>query len=370
MLSAAGHPPLTTDDPSRPGKRKGRGAPANPSGRFLDAARETFDDGWSDGADPAALTDTLRTTVTTEHARSIISRNASPDIPFEQSINPYRGCEHGCIYCYARPAHAFVDLSPGLDFETRLFAKQNAAQLLEQELAAPGYRCSPISLGANTDPYQPIERRYRLTRALLEVLVAHRHPFTIVTKNAMVERDIDLIAPAARAGLAAVFVSVTTLDHDLARRLEPRATAPRRRVAAIKRLAAAGIPVGVMFAPVIPMLNDAELEAVLQAGAEAGAGAAGYVMLRLPREVRDLFVSWLAEHEPLKADRIMARVRDLRGGRDNDPRFGQRLRGTGPFADLIRQRFERAKRVNGLDRVRFELDTSQFRPPNEQLTLL
>jgi DNA repair photolyase len=303
------------------------------------------------------------TVVTEERAKSIIARNDSPDIPFTQSINPYRGCEHGCVYCYARPSHAFLNLSPGLDFETRLFAKVNAAELLRAELARPGYVCDPISLGANTDPYQPIEREYRITRSLLEVLAEHDHPLTIVTKNALVERDADILAPMAQKGLAKVFLSIATLDHDIARPMEPRASAPARRLEAIRCLTAAGIPTGVVVAPVVPFLTDHDIERVLMAAAEAGATAAGYVLLRLPFEVKEIFKAWLEAHFPLRAEHVMSRVRAMREGRANDPEFGSRMKGTGRFADLLAQRFERACSRLGLDRDRSPLDTTLFRRP-------
>ncbi|MGE0384514.1 MAG: PA0069 family radical SAM protein [Gammaproteobacteria bacterium] len=368
---------MTPDEPIDPGAganessprpRRGRGANSTPAPRYLQERRERFDDGWRD-EDPAL--EPLPTTVAIERPRTIISRNASPDVPFEQSLNPYRGCEHGCSYCYARPTHAYMDLSPGLDFETRLFAKPDAPRLLERELAAPGYRCRPIALGANTDPYQPIERRHRITRAVIEVLAACRHPFTIVTKSALVERDLDLLAPLAAQKLVEVFVSVTTLDRGLARRMEPRAAAPQRRLETIGALRAAGVPVGVLFAPVIPALNDHELEAVLQAAVEHGAGCAGYVLLCLPREVEPVFVQWLRAHEPLRADRVLGRVESMRGGARNDAAFGSRMRGSGVFADLLRKRFERACARAGITRSRRDLDTTLFRPPGQaQLELL
>ena len=305
----------------------------------------------------------LQTTVSIQQARTIISRNESPDIPFTQSINPYQGCEHGCVYCYARPSHAYLDLSPGLDFETKLFAKPNAAALLRAELAKPGYVCDPIALGTNTDPYQPIEREWKVTRSILEVLAETGHPFSIVTKSALVERDLDLIAPMAARNLARVYVSVTTLDRELARTLEPRAAAPQRRLATIRALAQAGVPVGVMVAPIIPQLNDRDLEAILEAAAAAGARHAGWVLLRLPREVAPLFRDWLDAHHPLRAEHVMSLVRQMRGGRDNDPRFGARMRGSGPYADLIEQRFALACRRFGLARDREPLDRTQFRPP-------
>ncbi len=340
---------------------KGRGAASNREGRFETTRYEAVDDGWPGEAEAAPRPATV---VTEERARSIISRNDSPDVPIEQSINPYRGCEHGCIYCYARPSHAYLNLSPGLDFETRLFAKTNAADLLRRELARPGYRVRPINLGANTDPYQPIERRYRITRQILEVLLACRHPLTIVTKNALIERDLDLLVPLARANLVCAFVSVTSLDNRLAARLEPRASAPHRRLAAIAALAAAGVPCGVLVAPIIPMLTDRWLEAILERARAAGAQMAGYTVLRLPWELKDLVREWLEQHFPERAEHVLGLVRQMRGGRDNDPRFGTRMRGEGPFAELIRQRFAVATRKFGFARTRsLALDVAQFRPP-------
>jgi DNA repair photolyase len=343
--------------------RTGRGAASNPAGRFEPTAAIAADDGWGSLDEPLPA---LVTEVLAEKPRRILTRNQSPDIPFSQSINPYRGCEHGCIYCYARPSHAYVNLSPGLDFETRLFYKADAERLLRAELAARSYRCSPISLGANTDPYQPIERRYRVTRQLLETLSELEHPATIVTKGAaLIERDLELLAGMARRRLVAVFISVTTLDAKLKRRLEPRAASPAARLGAIERLSAAGVPVGVMVAPVIPALTDHESERILEAAAAAGATAASYVMLRLPHEVAALFREWLQTHEPLKAAHVMSRVRALRAGRDNDPAFGSRLTGEGVFAEIFARRFELAKRRLGLDAddPRFDLDTTRFRPP-------
>lgn len=348
---------------------KGRGTANKVDPRYLDNTREVFDDGW--GAD--GETRPIRTTVTIETPKTIISRNDSPDIPFTASINPYRGCEHGCIYCFARPSHAYMDLSPGIDFESRLFAKPSAAKLLEQELGKPGYLCTPIALGTNTDPYQPIERDYRITRQIIEVLSAHHHPLTIVTKSWAVERDIDLLGNMAARNLAQVFLSVTTLDQDLARKLEPRATAPHKRLETLARLHQAGIPAGVMFAPVIPALNDTEMESVLAAAADAGVLHAGYVMLRLPHEVRILFREWLNTHYPLKTDHVMNMVKDIRGGKENDPNFGTRMRGAGVYADMIARRFKKTCKDLGLNRQHLTLDTSQFIPPvmpGSQLSLL
>jgi DNA repair photolyase len=361
-------------EPATP--RKGRGAGINPEGRFETMVREAFDDGW--GQPPAAgeadePLPPLKTYVTVEYAKSIISRNESPDVPFTQSINPYRGCEHGCPYCYARPSHAYLNLSPGVDFETRLFAKVNAAELLRAELAKPGYECEVISLGANTDPYQPIEREWKITRGILEVLAECEHPVGIVTKNALVERDIDILGPMAEKNLVNVYISLNNLDHDLARRLEPRCSAPARRLEAMRRLSAAGIPVGVIVAPVIPFLTDDQIEPVLEAAYEAGARSTGYLLMRLPWEVKDLFRHWLETHYPLKAKHVMSRVHQMRGGRDNDPAFGSRMRGSGEFADLLRRRFDIACERLGFNNGRRNrsLDTTRFRKPqlNGQLAL-
>jgi len=348
---------------------KGRGAADNPQGRFERDGREAFDDGWE--GDEGVVRGP-RTEVTLTQARSIISRNNSPDIPFTQSINPYQGCEHGCIYCYARPSHAYLGLSPGLDFETKLFAKANAVQLLRAELSHPGYRCDVISLGANTDPYQPIERKYRITRGILEVLSECDHPVGIVTKSALVVRDLDLLAPMARKGLVHVYVSVGTLDHDLMRRLEPRTSAPERRLEVLRALSEAGVPCGVLVAPIIPFLNDADMEAVLERSAAQGARSAGYQILRLPYELKDLFKDWLERNYPLKAARIMSQIRQMRGGRENDPRFGARMRGEGIFAELQENRFRLACERCGLNlQRRNQLDATRFRPPNDagQLSL-
>jgi DNA repair photolyase len=335
------------------GPHKGRGATLNIEGRFQTLAPPEEEPGRP------------HTTVTPERAKSIITRNESPDVPFNFSINPYRGCEHGCIYCYARPSHAYLDLSPGLDFETRLFAKVNAAELLRQELAKPGYRCESITLGANTDPYQPVEREWRITRQILEVLAECEHPVAIITKNALVERDLDLLVPMAANRLAQVFISVTTLDHEIARRMEPRASAPRRRVEAIRRLSEAGVPVGVMVAPIVPFLTDDGMENVLEAAAHAGAIRAGYTLMRLPWELKDLFKDWLEHNYPLKAAHVMSRVRQTRGGKENDPNFGTRHRGTGLIADLIGKRFQHACQRYGLNQERRDpgCDTTRFRPP-------
>jgi DNA repair photolyase len=356
---------------SPPKSHKGRGAISNPEGRFESRRVAAVDDGWMLDAD--AQQPALATTVTAERAKSIIARNDSPDIPFEQSINPYRGCGHGCIYCYARPAHSYMNLSPGLDFETKLFYKANAAGLLREELSRPRYVCKSITLGANTDPYQPIERELKVTRSILEVLQEFQHPVSIITKGHLIERDIDILAAMARENLAAVHVSVTTLDSDLKRILEPRAPGAAARLHAIRSLHAAGVPVGALVAPVIPAINDHEIEHILAAVAQAGARSAGYVMLRLPYEVKDLFREWLAEHYPLRAAHVMSLINNLRGGRDNDPNFGSRMRGTGAFAELVRRRFEVAcRRLNLNTMRRLPLEVRNFRapvPPAAQLDL-
>ncbi|MCK9192765.1 MAG: PA0069 family radical SAM protein [Nevskia sp.] len=340
--------------------RKGRGAGSNGAGRFEATTRVAVDDGWGSlEAEPVKLETIVRAVV----AKSIISRNNSPDIPFEQSINPYYGCEHGCIYCYARPSHGYLNLSPGLDFETRLFYKPNAAELLDAELRRPGYRVSPIALGANTDPYQPIEREHRVTRGILEVLARFRHPVSIVTKGVLIERDLDLLAAMARDNLVHVGITLTTLDPALKRTLEPRAAAPAARLRVMRQLADVGVPVRVMFSPVIPFVNDAELERALEAGAEAGAHAASYILLRLPHEVKDLFREWLDAHLPLKAEHVMSLINQSRGGKDYDAAWGTRMRGSGNFADLIAQRFRLARRRLRLDQARSGYNLDLFRVP-------
>ncbi len=339
---------------------KGRGASSNPPGRFDKLTKEFESDGWYEEESP----NKIETTVTAEHARSIISRNNSPDIGFSQSINPYRGCSHGCVYCYARPSHAYVGLSPGLDFETRLFYKADAAKLLEAELAAPNYRCAPIMLGANTDPYQPAEKTLKVTRSILEVLLRHKHPVSVTTKGALVARDVDLLAALARDGLTRVMFSIPTLDDDLKRILEPRAASARAKLKAMRVLADAGVEVGVLVAPIIPVLTEHEIEAVLEAARESGASLAGYTILRLPWEVKDLFREWLAHHVPERAAHVMSVVRGMRGERDNDPDFGTRMHATGPVAELIRQRFRLACRRLGFPTERrFGLPTNLFQPP-------
>jgi DNA repair photolyase len=336
---------------------RGRGATINPPSRFAAQTADPWDDGWHQDPLPP-----LRTQVAADASRSVISWNDSPDIPFDRSVNPYRGCEHGCVYCYARPGHAWLGLSPGLDFETRLFAKADAAVLLREELAATSYRCAPLALGAVTDAYQPVERSRHITRAVLELLCELRHPVTVVTKSALIERDIDLLGDLARQRLVRVHLSVTTLEADLARRLEPRAASPQRRLDTIARLSAAGIPVGVLVAPVIPVLTDPQLETILAAARQAGAISAGYTLLRLPLEVAELFRDWLEAHAPGQAAHVMARVRDTRGGCDSDAAFGRRMVGTGPYAALIAQRYALAARRLGYAEPS-PLRTDLFRRP-------
>ncbi|WP_432260355.1 PA0069 family radical SAM protein [Cupriavidus sp. TMH.W2] len=361
--------------PRPPVARKGRGAVSNLQGRFERDQREVFDDGWGSAPEEAPRTvqaapsadeaplPPLRTEVHIERARSVLTRNASPDIPFDVSLNPYRGCEHGCIYCFARPTHAYLDLSPGLDFETQLYAKTNAAERLREALARPSYRCETIALGVNTDAYQPIEREQRITRGLLEVLKACDHPVALITKSSLIERDIDLLAPMAAKRLAVAAVTITTLDAGIARTLEPRAATPSRRLRTIRTLTDAGIPVGVSIAPVIPFITEPDLERVLEAAHEAGAVYANYIVLRLPWEVRPLFEEWLLAHFPDRAERVMNRVREMRDGKAYDASFATRMRGTGVWADLLRQRFYKAAERLGFRYNRFDLDTSRFRPP-------
>jgi DNA repair photolyase len=342
--------------------RKGRGAGLNPEGRFEARRVEKVDDGWDLTPEAEAP---FATTVSLVEARSLITYNESPDIGFDRSINPYLGCEHGCIYCYARPAHGYLNLSAGLDFETRLFAKRNAAEVLDRELRARSYRPAFVMVGSNTDCYQPIEREHRITRGVLETLARFRHPVGIITKGVLIERDLDVIAELARDNLVTVGITLTTLDDALKRTLEPRAASPAARLKLMRTLADLGVPVRVMFSPVIPFVNDAELEAVLEAGRDHGATSASYVLLRLPHEVKTLFRDWLTTHLPLKAEHVMSLVRQMRGGRDYDAAFGTRMKGEGVFANLINQRYRLATRRLGLDRVRHAPDVSRFRIPPE-----
>ncbi len=356
--------------------RKGRGAVSNASGRFEAHQRIAVDDGWLDTGGEDGEDDDLpplRTHVAIDASRTVIARNRSPDLPFDRSINPYRGCEHGCVYCFARPTHAWLGLSPGLDFETKLFAKPDAPRLLEAELAKPSYKPKVIALGTNTDPYQPIERRMEIMREILKVLWRARHPVGIVTKSNLILRDLDILAPMAEAGLARVMISLTTLRPELARSMEPRAPRPALRVAALRGLAAAGLPTGVLTAPLIPALNDEELEALLEAAAGAGAGNAGYVLLRLPLEIKTLFEEWLETHVPDRRARVLSLVRQTRGGKLYETEWYTRQRGRGVYADMLERRFALACTRLGLKRDVWSLDTTQFRPPGraaEQLCLL
>jgi DNA repair photolyase len=349
---------------------RGRGALSNASSRYDRETRVLVDDGWQSEEEELPP---LKTEVMRDSSRTIITRNNSPDISFSQSINPYKGCEHGCIYCFARPTHAYLGLSPGADFESKLFAKPNAAELLARELSAPGYVPKIIAMGTNTDPYQPTEKRMRITRSILEVLRDFNHPVGIVTKSELILRDLDILAPMAAEGLAKVAVSVTTLDRHLARTMEPRASTPGKRLEAIRTLNEAGVPAGVMFAPVIPALNDEELEAVLTAAKDAGAVSAGYVLLRLPLEIKDLFREWLEASYPDRAKHVMSLIRQMRGGKDYDSTWHTRMKGTGPYAELISRRFHMAVKRIGLNRESHPLVLNKFkRPPQlgEQLALL
>ncbi len=340
----------------------GRGAISNPDNRFESTQRELIDDGWDSLDQPL---EPIRTTLTIDSAKTVISYNQSPDIPFDRSINPYRGCEHGCVYCFARPTHAYLGLSPGLDFETKLFYKPDAATLLREELGKRNYQPQPIALGINTDAYQPVERRVGLTRQILEVLQETRHPVTIVTKSAMIERDIDILAEMAQQNLVSVALSITTLNRDLSRRLEPRAAAPQRRLETVQKLSAAGIPVSVLIAPLIPVLTDSELETIMEQARHADARTCGYVLLRLPHELKELFQRWLHEHQPLKAEHVMNRIRDCRSGKEYQAEFGTRMKGEGIFADLLRQRYQRA-----MKRLEFEgmaeLEINHFIKPGKE----
>ncbi len=347
---------------------KGRGVTSNSAGRFERFESEQFDDGWAADDDLPVL----RTDVSEEIARSLITYNRSPDLPFDRSINPYRGCEHGCVYCFARPTHAYLGLSPGLDFETRLIARPNAATVLRNELSARGYKVAPIALGTNTDPYQPIEKDLSITRSCLSVLQEFQHPVGIVTKGTLVERDLDILAEMAERGLVRVGVSLTTLDPDLSRRMEPRAPSPKRRLATIRRLIGAGVPVRVMTSPLVPGLTDHELEHLLEAGRDAGADAASWIMLRLPREVSGLWQEWLRDHEPARAEKVMSKLREMHGGRDYDPRWGHRMRGEGEYAGLIAKRFSLALKRLGLASQTPPLRCDLFAKPaqaGDQLTL-
>lgn len=343
-------------------RNRGRGAQTNASGRFERLSREGFDDGWSEN-DPLPVFETVEHS---ERARSAITRNESPDIGFDRSINPYRGCEHGCTYCFARPSHAYLGLSAGIDFERDIFVKVNVAEVLKRELAQPRYKPQPIAIGTNTDPYQPAERQHKLMREILSVLLEARHPVTITTKSALVARDLDLLVELAALGLVNVGISVTSMDHKLSRSMEPRASTPARRLEAMRLLSEAGVPTMVMAAPMIPAINDAELERILDAAAAQGARAASMIVLRLPGEVRNIFREWLLRHHPGKLRHVLSLVRDMRGGRDNDPRFGSRMRGDGPYAIMLRQRFEKACERYGLARRLPLLRTDLFEQPRRE----
>jgi DNA repair photolyase len=363
MFSLAGHD-RQMQMPGTGMARKGRGAASTHSGRCVREQRIAFDDGWGSGADQP---ERMETRLSVDATKTIIARNDSPDIGFDRSINPYRGCEHGCIYCYARPSHAYLGLSPGLDFETRIFYKPQAAALLRRELSKKGYNCRPIALGSNTDPYQPAERRLGITRAILDVLREFEHPVTIVTKGALIQRDIDILGDMANRNLAVVTMSVTTLDRDLARHMEPRAATPERRLETITALAEAGVPVGVLSAPMIPALNDSEMEAILEHAYAAGARVAGYTLLRLPLELKGLFREWLEEHAPNKASHVMSLVAQCHGGRLYDSAWSKRMTGGGPYAEILAARFDRACRRLGFQpRTTQALDTSRFRPPPQK----
>ncbi|HEY8594299.1 MAG TPA: PA0069 family radical SAM protein [Devosiaceae bacterium] len=343
-------------------RNRGRGAQTNASGRFERLSREGFDDGWSEN-DPLPVFETVEHS---ERARSAITRNESPDIGFDRSINPYRGCEHGCTYCFARPSHAYLGLSAGIDFERDIFVKSNVAEVLKRELAQPRYKPQPIAIGTNTDPYQPAERQHKLMRDILSVLLEARHPVTITTKSALVARDLDLLVELAALGLVNVGISVTSMDHKLSRSMEPRASTPARRLEAMRLLSEAGVPTMVMAAPMIPAINDAELERILDAAAAQGARAASMIVLRLPGEVRNIFREWLLRHHPGKLRHVLSLVRDMRGGRDNDPRYGSRMRGDGPYAIMLRQRFEKACERYGLARRLPPLRTDLFEQPRRE----
>jgi DNA repair photolyase len=358
--SAVAHPAVSP----RTQLQRGRGATFNPPSRFDSTATEVFDDGW--GVDPDDDAPQWRTRVTAEKSRSIVSTNTSPDIPFDLSINPYKGCEHGCIYCYARPSHAYLGLSPGLDFETRIFSKPKAAALLRAKLSGRNYVPKVIAIGANTDPYQPIERQHRVTRSIIEVMSAYRQPFSIITKGGGILRDLDLLGPLGQVGLCRVMVSITAIDPHLSRIMEPRASHPDKRFAVVRALTDAGVPTGVLAAPMIPAINDAQLEQIIERSAAAGADSVGYIAVRLPLEIKELFEGWLDGHFPDRKERVLSLIRQMRNGELYQARFGERMRGTGPYARLLEARFTRAAKAHGLDGERPALDTSQFQVPPQK----
>ncbi len=354
---------------AHPDARRGRGAVSNAAGRYESTSRHALDDGWDNLDEPPPP---LRTQMIRDATRTIIARNTSPDIGFDRSINPYRGCEHGCSYCFARPTHTYLGMSAGLDFESKILFKPDAAVLLEKELRAPSYKCRTMAMGTNTDPYQPAERQYQITRSILQVLQRFHHPIGLLSKSALIARDIDILAPMAAEGLAKTAVSVTSLDAHLARKMEPRASTPMRRIEALRQMSAAGIPTAVMFAPVIPGLNDHEMESVLEAARDAGVKAAGFVMLRLPLEVKDIFQEWLAAEVPERATRVMSLVRSMRGGKDYDDKWGERQDGSGPIAEATAARFRLAAKKMGFNSQRRTLDTSKFKvppAPGDQMSL-
>ncbi|MBO6826014.1 MAG: PA0069 family radical SAM protein [Sneathiella sp.] len=349
-------------NPQEDPRYRGRGANINPAGRFDTQSHHIFDDGWQDYRQDTA---SHRTTVTKEFPKTVLSKNQSPDVPFDRSVNPYRGCEHGCVYCFARPSHGYLNLSSGVDFETQLYAKPNAAELLQGEIAKKNYVCRPIAFGTNTDPYQPIERKFEITRSVLEMLTTYNHPFTVTSKSDLVLRDIDILRPMAEKQMTCVGISITSLDHRLSRRMEPRASSPAKRLAAIEALSSQGIPVILQLAPVIPAINDMEIESILKAGRDAGASQAIFIPVRLPFEVKDLFRKWLEAHFPDRASKVITQITNMRGGKENDPRFGHRMRGSGPYAEIIHQRFKKLSNKLGFQGRKYDLDCSQFTPPSK-----
>lgn len=368
-ISQSADADLTRRSLINPARNRGRGAQSNVTGRFEVLQREAVDDGW---AEDAEILTPFETHEHIERAKSIITKNDSPDLPFDRSINPYRGCEHGCSYCFARPTHAYIGMSPGMDFEREIHVKVNAVELLRQELSAPRYKVKPIAIGTNTDPYQPLERKHKIMREVLEVLLETRHPVTIVTKSALIVRDLDLLTELAKLNLVSVGISMTSMDHILSRKMEPRASSPAKRLEAIRLLAAAGVPTMVLAAPMIPAINDMELERILDAAAAQGAQAASMILLRLPAEVRDIFREWLMRHYPDKLRHVLNLVRSTRGGRDNDPRFHSRMKGDGPYALMLRQRFEKARERYGMNVRLAPLRTDLFCAPKvaeDQLSL-
>jgi len=349
-------------NPHEDPRYRGRGASINPAGRFEATSEQVFDDGWRDYRQEEPP---RRTTITKEFPKTVLTKNKSPDVPFDRSVNPYRGCEHGCIYCFARPSHGYMNLSSGVDFETKLFAKPDAATLLQTEISKRNYVCRPIAFGTNTDPYQPIEKRLQITRSIIKMLSEYCHPFTITTKSALITRDIDILTPMATRRMTCVGISITSLDHTLSRRMEPRASSPAKRLQAIEELSKAGIPVVLQLAPVIPAINDMEMEKILTTARNAGASQAIFLPIRLPFEVKDLFRNWLETHFKDRADKVMTQITSMRGGRQNDPRFGHRMRGSGPYAEIMHQRFTKLSQKLGYHGRKYNLDCSHFIPPQK-----